>query len=493
MAQESVHLSDRVLPCAPVRQWVQSLPYELRLLLASRAEVLSAVIRIVMRVVLGFYRKRGAKLGLGKVEPGAVSFLQRSGDSLNTNPHLHIIAIDGVYTRESKDGPVKFHFVEPPSAEELGQMVTAICERVCKMLGRRGLHRGLLRQASEQEVDGAETPTDALDGCSQVALSRGRFERLDEHGRGQQQLFADDDAGMKRNKDSRWAAECKGFSLHAGVSFGALDPKGRERLVRYCTRPPLAMERLSVLRDGSVAYRLKYGTRRRSHRVMQPLEFMARLAAIVAPARLPLTRYHGVLAPSSSWRRQVVPARRTSSEAGCDAQRTVRENATRPSKAASSCQQPSENAAPITTVASAASGSQDVAPQSAEAQRTDPAKPQSAPAAGAKPVVRRGTSYVPWADLLRRTFGINVLSCPVCQATMVLLAVITKQAVIEKILSHVHVSREPLPTEDALYYDVTGEPVPPWVLGVDPEPDIEADQRGPPMRDEFVDPPASEQ
>jgi len=62
----------------------------------------------------------------------------------------------------------------------------------------------------------------------------------------------------------------KGFSLHAGVSFGALDRKGRERLVRYCTRPPLAMERLSVLRDGSVAYKLKWANKRSSHRVMSP-------------------------------------------------------------------------------------------------------------------------------------------------------------------------------------------------------------------------------
>ena len=32
-----------------------------------------------------------------------------------------------------------------------------------------------------------------------------------------------------------------------------------------------------------------------------PNEFMARLAAIVAPPRLPPVRYHGVLAPNSSW------------------------------------------------------------------------------------------------------------------------------------------------------------------------------------------------
>ena len=46
-------------------------PSELRLLLAYNAPVLSAFIRIVMRVVVGFYRQRARELGLGKAETGA--------------------------------------------------------------------------------------------------------------------------------------------------------------------------------------------------------------------------------------------------------------------------------------------------------------------------------------------------------------------------------------------------------------------------------------
>ena len=231
-----------------------SVPCELRLLLASRPEVLGAVVRIAMRVVLGFYRKRGRELGLGKAEPGAVPFVQPSGGSLNSNPHLHSIAIDGLYTRCGTGG-AQFHFVQPPSAAELVHMVATICERVCRMLARRGL-----LGEPDHDSNEAEAVPDALVGCRKVSLSRGRFERLDERGRAQQQLFPDDEQGFRRAKDSRWAAHCKGFSLHAGVSFGALDRKGRERLVRYCTRAPPAMERLSVLRDGSVAYKLNYGS-----------------------------------------------------------------------------------------------------------------------------------------------------------------------------------------------------------------------------------------
>src|ERR1035438_10308751 len=40
---------------------------------------------------------------------------------------------------------------------------------------------------------------------------------------------------------------------------------------------------------------------------MTGVEFLARLAAITCPPRYPLTRFAGVLAPRSAWRREVVP------------------------------------------------------------------------------------------------------------------------------------------------------------------------------------------
>jgi hypothetical protein len=91
---------------------------------------------------------------------------------------------------------------------------------------------------------------------------------------------------------------------------------------------------------------------------------------------------------------------------------------------------------------------------------------------------------------MRRTLGINVLQCPVCQATMLLLAVITRREVIDRILTHVKVPREPVAADElpAKYYDMTGEPVPSWVLGLDPDPD----ERGPPTDWDLVDPPAPE-
>ncbi len=57
---------------------------------------------------------------------------------------------------------------------------------------------------------------------------------------------------------------------------------------------------IMTLRDDSVAYRLKRPRRGgATHRVLRPLEMMARLAALVPPPRVPLLRYHGYLAPAA--------------------------------------------------------------------------------------------------------------------------------------------------------------------------------------------------
>jgi hypothetical protein len=47
-----------------------------------------------------------------------------------------------------------------------------------------------------------------------------------------------------------------------------------------------------------------------THIVLEPLDLMARLAALVPPPRLHLTRFHGVFAPRSKLRAAVTPAHR---------------------------------------------------------------------------------------------------------------------------------------------------------------------------------------
>lgn len=48
---------------------------------------------------------------------------------------------------------------------------------------------------------------------------------------------------------------------------------------------------------------------------------------------------------------------------------------------------------------------------------------------------RRPGGYPPWADLLRRTFAIDVLACPKCNARMKLVATITKPSSVARFLT----------------------------------------------------------
>jgi len=73
----------------------------------------------------------------------------------------------------------------------------------------------------------------------------------------------------------------------------------------------VATERLTLLPSGSVRYALKTPYRDgTTHIVLEPLDLMARLAALVPPPRMHLIRYHGVFAPHSQLRAAVTPAHR---------------------------------------------------------------------------------------------------------------------------------------------------------------------------------------
>jgi hypothetical protein len=107
-------------------------------------------------------------------------------------------------------------------------------------------------------------------------------------------------------------ASVEGFSVHGGVCVPSRDRIRLERLLRYGSRPPLSTERLSLLADGRLLYKLKRrwsdGT---THVIYEPLELMERLAALVPPPRFNITRYFGVLAPASTFRPLIVPQDKT--------------------------------------------------------------------------------------------------------------------------------------------------------------------------------------
>ena len=66
-----------------------------------------------------------------------------------------------------------------------------------------------------------------------------------------------------------------------------------------------------ITSQGMVRYQLKTPYRDGTTHVMfEPLDFIAKLAALVPKPRVNLTRFHGVLAPNSKHRINVTPAKR---------------------------------------------------------------------------------------------------------------------------------------------------------------------------------------
>jgi hypothetical protein len=73
---------------------------------------------------------------------------------------------------------------------------------------------------------------------------------------------------------------------HVGVAIAPGERARLERLCRYVSRPPVASERLALTPSGQVRCTLKTPYRDgTTHLVLEPLDLMARLAALVPPAR----------------------------------------------------------------------------------------------------------------------------------------------------------------------------------------------------------------
>ena len=136
-------------------------------------------------------------------------------------------------------------------------------------------------------------------------------------------------------------------------------------------------------------YALKYPFRDgTTHFVFEPLEFLAKLAALVPRPRANLTRYHGVLAPNAKYRNLVVP--------------TPNRRAKKKRKHDSAAKPP-----PLST------------------QTDFPLAPLS------------------WAERLKRVLKLDIELCPKCGGKLRVIAAINQPGVIQKILDHVHQQQAP--------------------------------------------------
>jgi len=177
-----------------------------------------------------------------------------------------------------------------------------------------------------------------------------------------------------------------------------------ENLCRYVARPAVATERLSRFADGRVLYRLRHRWRDgTSFVIFDPLDLVGKLAALVPPPRFNLVRYHGVLAPAARWRSRIVP-------------------------------QESQHRDDL-----------DSCPARCGKQRSR--------GGGTKRLENLGTLHprnYPWAELMKRVWGFDVLRCDSCGGPMRILCAVHPPEAIRKILDCLGLPSRPPPISAAV-------------------------------------------
>ena len=307
MVDSAALLVDEILPHQPMRQWVLSVPFPLRFLLASQPAVMGKVLGIVYRAI-ATHLTRKAGYTKATARTGAVTLIQCFGGALNLNIHYHLLFLDGVYIDSADKSRLWFRRVKAPTNDELTHLTHTIARRVARHLEHQGLLErdvGLTYLSADGVDEDPESPMNQLLGSSityRIAMGPQQGRKVFTL-----QTLPDESDSLSSSP----VAETAGFSLHAGVATKVHERDKLERLCRYITRPAISMKRLSLTRNGQVRYELKTPWRNgTTHVIFEPLDFISRLVALVPKPRVNLTRFHGVFAPNSKHRAQVTPARR---------------------------------------------------------------------------------------------------------------------------------------------------------------------------------------
>ena len=383
MAETAANLNDFVLPYIPYRQWVISFPIPLRFLLAKRPEVLDAILRVYISEVSRIIRRRARAEGkcfdipLDRFQTGAYTAIQRFGQSLALNIHYHSIFFDGAYLLpETVDDKPVFFGIKSLSNEDLAEVLLKIVKKVKGYL----THEGFLTADGELISDsGSDDQSEDVLAQLQLASVQNQVATGERSGK-RVRLIKNDLLLSDVQIESPRCVQVLGFSLHANVEVESEKRDQLEKLIRYFTRPPVAEKRLHLLENGDLFYEFKSSWRDGTIGVkFTPLEFIEKLSAMVPLPRRHLFRYHGLLAPNSEFRSQILPI-------------------------ADSHDKDEEKAAAIL-----------------------PKKPLR----------------ISWADLLKRVFQIDLAQCPDCGGELKFIAAIMKKSVIAKILEHLKLSTDP--------------------------------------------------
>jgi hypothetical protein len=348
---------------------------------------------------------------------GAVTFLQRSGESINLTPHFHSLILDGVYISAVPYAAPRFHPLPPPTDEEIARITAAIARRVGKLLVRKGL----LGEQGPSDPDPLEADEPLLSQLYAASVQG----RVATGPRAGQRLLRLGDRIDVEDVEAITGPRCasvQGFRLYGDVCVPALDRRRLERLCRYVARSPIATDRLSELPDGRILNRLRHRCRDgTTHVVFEPVDLVARLAALVPPPRANTVRYHGILAPCASWRDVAVR--------NCDE--------------VSSAAPPSPSCRCKPSLAPGRAPAQPAPTRDVEAsppagRPTPPSSEQGAPLPPCEGRVPPGPAplrpkRLSWAQLLLRVFAVDAFQCD-CGGRMRILAAIDQPEVARAIL-----------------------------------------------------------
>ncbi|MGH8532689.1 MAG: transposase, partial [Gammaproteobacteria bacterium] len=255
--------------------------------------------QIVHRVISTFLIQQ-AGLKRAEAATGAVTLIQRFGSAANLNIHIHGLVLDGVYC--APEGVPVFHPVRAPTPGELQTLLNRIIKRLMRLLTRQGylIEEPGMTYLGDTDPEAALAPLQAAACTYRIAFGPRA---------GQKVLTLQTLPSQAAPPTGERCVNAQGFSLHAEVRLAINQRHKLEHLCRYITRPALANERLALNRAGQVVLTLKTPYRNgTTHIVMEPLEFMQRLAALVPRPRLHLIRFHGVLAPNAKLRPQIIPS-----------------------------------------------------------------------------------------------------------------------------------------------------------------------------------------
>ena len=172
MADTAAHLVDSVQPAVPVRQWVLTLPFRLRFLVAFDRELCRAVRAIFVGTVLAELRRRARRQGVADGRSGAVVCVQRFGGALNLNVHFHALVLDGVFHEPQPGVRPAFRVARRLDAAALDDVLQAVRVKILGLLRRRG------HLPEEPGPDAADPPASLLAGLAASSIAGRQVSRV---------------------------------------------------------------------------------------------------------------------------------------------------------------------------------------------------------------------------------------------------------------------------------------------------------------------------